>query len=79
MKLLQDWELKKVRAFNVPYGSVERTTAKKRCTCRACGNSIPKGAERLTFFWDYTGSGSWTAVESHIHIDCPNRNVQPPR
>jgi len=74
-KLLSSWEVEGVRSnphHVVQYGDVPSvTTAKRRSICRACGQSIIKGEQRLSFFWDFTGCGSWTAQEVHIHThDC---------
>lgn len=51
----------------IEYGELEQATATGRARCRSCGQKIAKGAPELRFFWDFTGSGSWTAVEVHIH------------
>lgn len=70
--LLKDYEVSLVRTNpnRIAYGTVEHTVAKRRCRCRACGAFIQKGEKRITFFWDFSGSGSWTAVECHMHVDC---------
>lgn len=52
----------------VQYGAIERgLKATGRARCRCCGERIAKGADEVRFYWDFTGSGSWTAVECHIH------------
>lgn len=70
-ELLRQDQVRKIRINpgSVPYGTVEHSTAKRKCRCRACGEVMCKGDPRITFQWDFRGSGSWTAVESHMHFD----------
>ncbi len=72
--LLAAWEVARVRTdprHAVEYGDSEVTVAKRKTTCRACGQPIQKGERRITFYWDFNGCGSWTAQEVHIHeADC---------
>jgi hypothetical protein len=41
-----------------------------RAKCRACGQKIEKGAEAIRFTYDFIGSGTWTAVDASIHVQC---------
>lgn len=40
-----------------------------RATCRCCGHRIKKGQPAWRFYWDFHGSGSWTATQAQIHRD----------
>jgi hypothetical protein len=56
----------------IEYGCLELVTATGRATCKECGQKIAKGMMSLRFYWDFKGSGSWTAQASQIHfLDCP--------
>lgn len=55
------------------YGGLWRGVATGRARCRGCGEKIRKGVPVGKFGWDFTGSGSWTAVDCYIHADgCPS-------
>jgi len=72
-RLLESYEVLQVHTKPdlIAYGQVEHTVAKRRCLCRACGEFIFQGEARITFFWDFNGCGSWTAMECHMHErDC---------
>jgi len=49
---------------------------KKRSTCRACGEIISKGTQVIRVAYDFRGSGSWTAVQCVMHVDCPGAQKQ---
>lgn len=43
-----------------------------RATRRLCGKKIKMGENALSYCHDFTGNGSWTAVDVYIHWDeCP--------
>jgi hypothetical protein len=49
------------------YGGREEGEAKRATTCRSCAKGIAKGEKVFKFYWDFAGSGSWTAVTCMIH------------
>lgn len=52
----------------IQYGELEpNLTATGRAKCCCCGQKIVKGEKEHRFYWDFSGCGSWTAVECHIH------------
>jgi len=65
--LLRDFEVDRVRKGDVEYGKVEGVIAKRASTCRSCAEPIVKGEAALQFYWDFVGSGSWTAGSCMIH------------
>jgi hypothetical protein len=52
------------------YSSVDKKIATGRATCRCCGQKIAKGEVALYFAYDFTGSGSYTAVWCWMHQTC---------
>jgi len=48
-------------------GTLEVVEATGRAVCRCCGEKIAKGDLAIQYFYDFTGSGSWTAVKVQIH------------
>lgn len=58
----------------IEYGSLERGVTGRSTVCRSCAQKMPKGTPVLKFYWDFQGSGSWTANAVAIHdFDCPNK------
>jgi len=55
-------------------GTLEVVEATGRAVCRCCGEKIAKGELAIQYFYDFTGSGSWTAVKVQIHAGaCESR------
>jgi hypothetical protein len=68
-ELIGSFDVSRIRNGRVEYGSLENWTLLRSAVCRCCGETMPKGTKTLSFGFDFSGGGSWTATKVYIHAE----------